>query len=65
MILSSEALPTSRKLPSRKVAIPGNRVLASRSHLVVKTRALSPIAFAAQHLMTDLPGINADPMKTQ
>ena len=48
------------KLPSRKLAIPGNGVLASRSHLVVKTRALSPIAFAQRNISGTPIGIAAN-----
>ena len=50
MILSSSALPSKRKPPSRRAAIPGNGVVASRSHLVVDVRALSPNCFAQRSI---------------
>ena len=76
MILSSPALPRIRKPPSPSTAIPGSGVVASRAHLVVRERALSPNPFAqrsisgmpigiAAELMTDLLRVDPDALEAQ
>ena len=52
--LSSSALATTMNLPSRKGAIAGNGVLASRDQLVRQARAFSPKSLAHRRI-SDAP----------
>jgi hypothetical protein len=60
MILSSPALPSSKKAPVAQGAIAGNGIPASRSHLVVTERALRPNPFAQRSISGAPIGIPQD-----